>query len=201
MEKSELNKSRVRKMTKVAMLSALATILMLPPLEMLLPFMPPFLKMDFSDLPALVGAFALGPVSGIIIELFKNLIHLTMTQSFGVGELANFVVGTVFVATAGYIYKFKRTKGRAILGMLFGTLAMTIASVIMNYFVMLPFYATLFGMSMNDIVAMTTKVNGLVNDVKTLIVFVFVPFNLFKGLVVSLITALFYKRISPLLHR
>ena len=199
MEKSELNKIRIRKITKVAILSALAGILMI--FETVLPLMPPFLKIDLSDIPALVGAFALGPINGIIIEFIKNLIHLPFTSTLGVGEVANFVIGSFFIGTAGLIYKYKKTKGGAVLGMLFGTIAMTIASTVANYFVMLPFYAALFHMKMDDIVAMSAAVNSMVKDVKTLIVFAFVPFNIFKGLVISLLTALLYKRISLLLHK
>jgi riboflavin transporter FmnP len=199
MERTETYKSHLGKLTKIAILSALAWILMV--LEFMLPFTPPFLKMDFSDIPALLGAFALGPISGILIKFITNVLHLSTSNSLYVGEIANFVIGAIFAGTAGLIYRYKKTRGGAVLGMIAGTLAMTVASVIANYYVMLPFYATVFHISMDDIVNMARQANALVKDVRTLIVFVFVPFNLIKGLSVSFITALFYKRISPILHR
>lgn len=193
------NRTKIELIAKVAVLSALAGLFMY--IEFPLPFMPPFLKLDISDIPALIGSFALGPVAGITIELIKNLIHLPVTSSLGVGELANFVVGSFFVATAGYIYRFRKSKGGAVAGMAAGTLVMTAVASIINYFVMLPFYAALFHISLNDIVVMSSKLNGLVSDMRSLIVFAFVPFNIFKGIVISLVTALLYKRVSHLLHR
>ncbi|MDP4091847.1 MAG: ECF transporter S component [Bacillota bacterium] len=192
------NRIKTSQITKIAILSALAGIIMY--FETTLPFMPPFLKIDLSEIPALIGSFALGPISGIFIELIKNLIHLPATQTFCVGELANFIMGSFFVATAGYIYKYKKTRSGAVIAMIFGTLSMTVAASLANYFFLIDFYAKLYHISMKDLVDMSTKVNGLVKDLKSLIVFAFIPFNIFKGLVVSLITALIYKHVSPILH-
>lgn len=187
-----------RKLTSLAILSALAVIFMF--LETSLPFMPPFLKLDISEIPVLLGAFAFGPGSAIIIELIKNLIHLPFTQTAGVGELANFLAGSFFTGTAGIVYHFNKNKKGAIGAMAVGTIVMTIFSSLFNYFFMLDFYSKFYGMSMDSIVAMSAAVNIYVKDVKSLIVFAFVPFNLFKGFVVSLITAVIYKRVSPFLH-
>jgi len=187
-----------RKLTSLAILSALAVIFMF--FETALPFMPPFLKLDISEIPVLLGAFAFGPGSAVIIELIKNLIHLPFTQTAGVGELANFLAGSIFTATAGAIYHFYKNKKGAVAAMAAGTITMTVFSSLFNYYFMLDFYSRFYGMPMDTIVAMSAAVNVYVKDVKTLIVFAFVPFNLFKGLVVSVLTAVIYKRVSPLLH-
>ena len=187
-----------RKITSLALLSALAAFFYF--LESVIPFMPPFLKLDISEIPVLLGAFAFGPGSAVIIELIKNLIHLPFTQTAGVGELANFLAGSVFAGTAGLIYHFIKNKKGAIISMAAGTIAMTVFTSLFNYYFLLDFYAKFYGMSMTDIIAMTSAVNIYVKDIYSMIVFAFIPFNLFKGLVVSLLTAFIYKRVSPLLH-
>lgn len=187
-----------RKITSLALLSALAALFYF--LESTLPFMPPFLKLDISEIPVLLGAFAFGPASAVIIELIKNFIHLPFTQTAGVGELANFLAGSVFAGTAGLIYRFTKNKKGAIISMAAGTVMMTLFTSLFNYYFLLDFYARFYGMSMADIIAMTRAVNIYVKDIYSMIVFAFIPFNLFKGLVVSLFTAFLYKRVSPLLH-
>jgi len=187
-----------RKLTSLALLSALAAVLMF--IETALPFMPPFLKLDISEIPVLLGAFAFGPGSAVIIELIKNLIHMPFSSTAFVGELANFLAGSFFAGTAGIVYHFFKSKKGAVLAMAAGTLVMTVFTSLFNYFFLLDFYTKFYGMSMDDIIAMTAAVNIYVKDMYTIIVFAFIPFNLFKGIVVSLITALLYKRVSPLLH-
>lgn len=187
-----------RKLTSLALLSALAVIFMF--LEQPLPFMPPFLKLDISEIPVLLGAFAFGPGSAVIIELIKNLIHLPFTLTAGVGELANFLAGSLFTGTAGIVYHYFKNKKGAIAAMAAGTVVMTVFSSLFNYYFMLDFYSKFYGMPMDAIVAMSAAVNIYVKDVKTLIVYAFIPFNLFKGIVISVITAIIYKRVSPLLH-
>ena len=131
------NKARTVAVTGV--LAGVAFILQL--LEFPVPmFMPPFIKFDFSDLPALVGAFALGPVCGIAIEFVKNLIHVMFSGSFAVGELSNFLLGAVFVGVAGFIYKKNKTKSGALIASLAGAVAMALASLPFNYFVVYPVY-------------------------------------------------------------
>jgi riboflavin transporter len=191
-------KMSTRKLTSLALLAALAAILMF--LETAIPFMPPFLKLDISEIPVLLGAFAFGPGSAVIIELIKNLIHLPFTQTAGVGELANFLAGSMFAGTAGAVYHFMKNKKGAIIAMAAGTVAMTIFSSLFNYFFMLDFYSKFYGMPMDAIVGMSAAVNIYVKDVKTLIVYAFIPFNLFKGIVAATITAIIYKRVSPFLH-
>jgi len=189
----------VSKMTKIALLSAFSIVLMF--FELPLPFFPEFLKIDASDLPALVGGFALGPLSGVAIVLFKNLLHMFQTTSAYVGEVANFVVGTALVFPASLYYMKHKTKKSAIVGLVIGTVCMAIVGALVNYFVMIPLYAKLFGMDIEAIVAFGTMVNKNITNLNTLILFAIVPFNLIKGFAVSLITILIYKYISPILHK
>jgi riboflavin transporter FmnP len=190
-----------RTMVKVSILGAFSFLLML--FEFPLWFAPNFLKVDFSDVPAMIGSFALGPFAGVLIQLLKNLLNLIIegSQTGAVGELANFVVGSIFVYTAGAIYHKNKTFKTAIVGMIAGTLSMTVAISIANYFVMIPLYAKIFGWPIEDIVALGSAVNKYVVDFKTLILFSVVPFNILKGVMVTLITTLLYKKVSPILKR
>jgi riboflavin transporter FmnP len=187
----------VSKMTKVAMLSVLAFILML--IELPLPIFPGFLKIDISDVPALIAGFALGPVAGVAVEAIKNMIHLLRTSTGGVGELANFLIGAAIVFPSAWLYQKKKNKSGAIIGLAVGTVAMAIVGAVANYFVLIPFYANF--MPIDAIVAMGSVVNQSIDSVATLVLFGIVPFNLFKGLVISLFTMLLYKRISPILTK
>ena len=187
-----------RKLTSLALLSAIATVLMF--LQTVLPFMPSFLMLDISEIPVLLGAFAFGPGSAVMIELVKNLIHLSVTSSAGVGELANFLAGSFFAGTAGIVYHFIKNRKGAIIGMAAGIIVMTIFTSFFNYYFLLPFYANVLGYTMDGVIAVGNKVNPYIKDLSSMIVFAFIPFNLFKGLVVSALTAVIYKRVSPLLH-
>ena len=193
-------KFTTRTMVKISVMSVIAFILML--LDFPLWFTPPFLKFDISDVPALIGSFAMGPMAGVVIQFMKNLLKLLVRGSGtgGVGELSNFVVGSIFAYTAGFIYYRKKDKKSAIKGLIIGTIAMTIVISIVNYVFMIPFYAKIFGMPLDNIVEMGMKVNGFVTDFKSLIVFAVLPFNLLKGIIVSIITLFLYKRVSPILH-
>ena len=183
-------------MVRVAILASAATILML--LELPVIFMPPFLKFDFSDIPAIIGAFALGPLAGCLIVLLKNILHVSSTQTAGIGEMANFLVGTGFVVPAAFIYRMKKNHTGAILSLVVGTVAMTVIAAAVNYWVLIPLYQSALHLPLEAIIAMAA--NPLIVDLKTFIVFAIVPFNLFKGIIVALITLLVYKKLSPILH-
>ena len=170
-------------------------------LEIPLPFMPVFLKFDFSELPVLIGTFALGPVWGIVIELLKNLIHLPVTQTQGIGELSNFITGVIYVGTAGLIYIRHRTKKGAAVSMAIATLALAAIAVPVNAFITLPLYGSVMGFPIEAIIGMSASANPLVKDKLSLLLAVFVPFNLFKGIVVGTITFFVYKPISKLIHK
>lgn len=182
---------------KIGILSAISAILMY--IEFPLPFLPPFLKIDLSELPVLIGVFSLGPLSGIVIELIKNLIHLFSSTSGGVGELANFLIGVSLVVSAGIVYKYDKTKFGAFKALTVGIIFMAIMGMVLNYFILLPFYANI-GFSTEKIVAICNKINPFIVDKKTLIFWGVLPFNLIKGIIVSIITLLTYKKISNLLH-
>ena len=184
---------------KIAMLSVLAYVVMF--LEMALPIFPSFLKMDLSDLIPLIGALALGPLAGVLIELLKNLLHLITTHTGGVGELANFIVGSAFVLTAGGIYARHQTRRGALVGLLCSIVSMIVAGALVNYFITIPLYALVLGWSTEMIVDMSAKVIPAIHDKLTLILFAFCPFNLLKGIVLTLITVPLYKKVSPLLKR
>lgn len=185
----------------VAIFSAMAGVLML--VEIPLFFAPGFYKMDLSELPVLICTFYLGPVAGVVAELIKVLIKLLLkgTSTAFVGDFANFAVGCSFVLPASLVYHARPNRKSALWGMLAGTLVMTVFGSAFNAIYLLPKFAELFGMPLDVIVGMGTKVNAAIIDVPTLVLFAVVPFNLLKGLIVSLLTFLLYKRISPLLHK
>lgn len=185
----------VWKLTMIAMLSAIAFVLMF--LEFSVPIMPPFIKMDLSDLPELIGAFAMGPVSGVTICLIKNLLHLFLSTTGGVGELSNFLLGACFVLPAGLIYRKWKGKKSAVLGALLGAVLMAIVSIVSNYYIVYPFYYNF--MAKDAILAAYQAIfPGVENILQCLIVFN-TPFTFVKGLFSVVITVLIYKHISPFL--
>lgn len=181
----------------IGMLSGIAFILMF--FEFPIPVLiPSFIKLDLSDLPALIGAFAYGPIAGILIELIKNLLHLLDSSSGFVGELSNFLLGACFVGVAGCIYKIKKTRKVAICGAVIGAFAMAIFSLVTNYFIVYPFYTNF--MPMEAIIgAYKAILPGIDNLFEALLIFN-VPFTFVKGLISVIITVLVYKPLSPLLH-
>ncbi|SBW07536.1 Membrane protein-like protein protein [uncultured Eubacteriales bacterium] len=186
-------------MVKVAVMAAVARVVML--LEFPLPIFPSFLKLDFSDLVPLIGSLAMGPLAGVLIELVKCLIHVINTTTGGVGDLANFVVGAVYVWSVGFFYQRHKTKGGAVLGLAVGTLAMIIAGAVVNYFITIPLYGLVMGWSEEMIVGMGSAILPAIQDKFTLILFAFCPFNLLKGVILTLLALPLYKRFSPLLHK
>ncbi|MBU5459105.1 ECF transporter S component [Anaerostipes sp. MSJ-23] len=189
-------KVQIRTIAVTGMLGALATILMF--LEFPVPMiMPPFIKFDFSELPALLAAYAMGPVSGIAVCFIKNAINLLHTQTGGVGELSNFILGVCFVLPAGLIYKKKKTQKRALLGALLGAVLMAVISVFSNYFIVYPVYTNF--MSMDAILKAYRVINGNVSNLWDALIWFNMPFTFVKGLCSVLITFLIYKRVSPIL--
>jgi riboflavin transporter FmnP len=189
-------------LVRVAMLSSVATILML--FEFPLPFIaPPFYEIDLSEVPVFIGAFAMGPLAGVVIEGVKILLNLIVngTATAGVGEVANFVMGVVFVLPAALIYKRNKTKSIAVLGLITGTVVMTVSSCFINAYVMLPVYAGAFKMPIDVIVGMGTKIWPSVDTMFEFVLICVAPFNLLKGVIVSVITILIYKYVSPLLKK
>lgn len=185
-----------RSLTKIAIISAIAYIVML--IEFPIPIFPGFLKLDFSDIPALIGGFAISPLAGVLIQLIKNLLHfITSTTTGGVGELGNFIVGATFIFTASYGYQRLHTKRGALIGCVVATVAMAIVGGFFNYFILIPFYANI--MPIEAIIEMGSVITSLIQDEFTLVLYGIVPFNLFKGIVISGITMLIYKKVAPLI--
>jgi riboflavin transporter len=194
-----MKNNKLNKMIKVSMLGVIAFLLMF--FELAMPMFPPFLKIDISDLPALLGAFALGPVAGIGIELLKNVLHgIFVGGTAFIGETANFIVGSVFVATAGLWYSRDKSKKNAVIGMVLGTVVMTATAAVLNYYVLLPLYEKVLNFPMAAVVGMGTMVNPNITDLNSFIVWAIVPFNLIKGAVIAFITLPVYKRVSHILH-
>jgi len=192
--------NKTRKLVEIGMLGAIATVLML--FEFPIPFIaPPFYELDFSEVPVLVGAFALGPMAGATIELVKILINLLIngTATAFVGEIGNYLLGCSFIIPAALIYKKRKTKKNALIAMVIGTVVMTVFGCFLNAYVLLPTYATAFGMPIDAIVGMGSAINANINDVMTFVIIAVAPFNIIKGIVVSVITLLIYKHISPIL--
>lgn len=186
--------------TRIAILSAVATVLMA--LKFPLWFVPSFYKIDFSEAAVLIGAFALGPAAGVIIEFFKVLLNLFIdgTVTAGIGELANFIMGCSFILPAAIIYKHKKSMRSAIIGMITGIVSLTVVSSLLNYYLLLPLYAKAFNLPMETLIGMGTKINSSVTDLRSFILIMAVPFNLLKGLSSSIITFFLYKRVSRILH-
>lgn len=191
-------KPDVRTLVTVAAAAAVSFVLML--LEFHLPIAPEFIKLDLSDLPALILAFTFGPLAGVLTELVKNLLHLFITKTAGVGELSNFLLGCAFVIPAGLLYKRNKSRKSALLAMLAGTLSFSFMGILSNYFIMFPFYTKVSGIPMEAIVAMCQKILPFVDNEFKVILLSVTPFNLLKGVLVSLVTFLLYKRLSPILH-
>ena len=181
----------------MAMFSALAAVLML--WEFPIPFIAPnFYEIDLSEIPILVGSFIMGPVSGVIMEAIKIILKFLIkgTSTAYVGDFANFCIGVCLVVPASIIYQKHKTKKNAFIGMLVGTLFMAVAGVVLNYFVMIPFYVKAFGMPLEAIIGAGAKIQPLVTNKLSFTIVCVAPFNIVKGIIVSLVTALIYKHIS-----
>lgn len=188
-------KVNVRTMTMTAMLSAISFILMF--LEFNVPLMPSFIKMDLSELPALIGSFALGPVSGVMICLIKNILHLFVTSTGGVGELSNFILGACFVLPAGLIYKHKKNRKSALIGSLAGAVVSALISIPSNLFIVYPVYTAF--MPMETILSMYQAILPGTDSLLEALTIFNAPFTLVKELFSVVITFLVYKHISPIL--
>ncbi|MBR5468580.1 MAG: ECF transporter S component [Firmicutes bacterium] len=187
--------STTRKMVVTAMLSAVSAVLMI--IDFSVPFMPFFIKMDVSELPALIASFSLGPVSGAAVCLIKNLINLFRTSTGGVGEFCNFVLGACFVMPAGIIYRKMKTRKGALIGCLAGAAVMAVLSVPINYFVTYPIYAKI--MPVETIIELYQAIIPSVNGLLSCLVVFNMPFTFLKGIIDSVLTFVIYKRISPII--
>lgn len=188
-----------RRIAMIGMFSALAAILHV--LDFPIPIAPEFYKLDFSEIPVLVGTFAFGPVAGVLIEFCKILLKLLFkgTSTAFVGDLANFVIGCSFVLPAAIVYMNKKTKKTALIGAVAGTLCMTVFGTAFNAVYLLPKFSQLFGLPLDTIIGMGAAINPAIGSVTTFAVFAVAPLNIIKGGSVSLVTMLIYKKLSPIL--
>ena len=185
----------VGNMTRMGILTAVACLLDLIPG---IPLFGNIYKLDFSLLPVLLGTFSMGPVPGVIILALKCLIGWAHSTTMGIGKLAEFLMGLMLILPAGLIYKANKTRKTAIIGMAVGTVCMIIGGILANKWILFPFYMTAFHMDMNKILGMIT-VAGIDTETKLLLL-ITGPFNLIKGIVLCVLTALIYKPLSPILH-
>lgn len=186
----------IRYIAVTGLLAAAAYVLML--IEIPVPMlMPSFIKFDLSDLPALIGAFAMGPLCGVLVELIKNLLHVLVTQSFGVGEISNFLLGAVFAGTAGMVYRLNRTKKGAVAGAFIGALVMALISLPSNYFIVYPVYYNF--MPENVILQAYQAIIPSMKSIFQCLLCFNVPFTFVKGMIDVVITFVIYKHISPIL--
>ena len=191
-----MNNKKTRLIAGCGVLIAVAVILQY--IEISIPIVPAFLKLDFSDLPEIIGAFAYGPVAGCAITIIKNLIHMAVSQSGFVGELSNAILGCVFCLVAGAYYKSHKSKKGAIIGGILGSVAMAVFSVPSNYFIIYPMYYNIMGLPQPVILGMYHVLLPVKNIFEALLVFN-LPFTLVKGLIDVFFCTLVYKRISILL--
>ncbi|MVB13012.1 Riboflavin transporter RibU [Caprobacter fermentans] len=189
-----------RSIAQIGVLSGIAFLLMM--FEFPLWFAPAFYQLDFSELPVLIGAFAMGPAAGALIELIKVLLYMLIhgSSTAGVGDLANFLIGSSMVIPSAIIYQHHKSRRYAIVGLITGTLALIVVGSLINAYVLLPVYAAAFHMPMNALISMGSAVNPSIQGLTTFILLAVAPFNLFKGVTVSCLTMLLYKKVSPILH-
>lgn len=197
MQKQAKNTFSARKITVAAMFAAISTVLMY--IEFPLPFLPPFLKVDLSGVAVLIAAFMLGPVQAVIITLVKDLIHLLSTQTGGVGELADFILLSSFAVTAAHVYRRHKDKKHAIIGCTVATVVLCVLSVFANMFLLIPFYSKI--MPIEAIVGACQAINPAIDSLNGYYLFGVVPFNLIKGIILSTVTVLLYKRLSVIIKK
>ena len=179
----------VRTISMTAMLSAVAYLLAF--VEFSVPLSPSFARMDLSDLPALIGAFAFGPLSGLLIELVKNTLQLLTTSTGGI------LMGAFYVVTAGFIYKRHKTKKTALIACILASVVMGIAAALANYFILLPLFESF--MPLDQLIASFAELLPFIHTKLDVVLFNAFPFNLLKGLVIGGVTMLIYKKLTPVL--
>lgn len=186
-------------LVKTAILGVVAFTIML--CEFQIPIFALFLKMDLSDIPVLLAGFSMGPVAAVMVAAIKNLIHAFITRTAFIGEVANFATGALIAVPASLVYEHNRTKKGAIIGMILGTITMAIGMSFFNYYIAVPLYQKILNIPLNAIVSAGTKVTPHIVDLRTLTVYSILPFNILKGIFVTLATSLIYKKLSPWLHK
>lgn len=191
-----MKKKNIHKLTGIAMLVAVAFVLQF--IEVSIPIMPSFIKLDFSDLPEIIGAFVYGPVAGIAIAFFKNLLHLTVSSSMYIGELSNFILGATFAGVAGLIFKKNNSAKFAIIGGVVGSIAMAIVSVPCNYFIIYPLYYSVLGFPEAAVLQMYQLILPSVKNIFEALLIFNVPFTFIKGAICCAVAVPIQKPLSKL---
>ena len=192
--------SSTKTIAKVGILSAIAYVLMF--ISVPLPIFPSFLKIDLSDIPAIFGGMSLGPMAGLAIVIIKNFLQgITATTTGGVGEFANIVIGGSYVLTICFFYKKLKNTNGVIIGGLLGIVTMPIMGCIMNYYIMMPLYATVYGMPLDAIIQMGTVLNPKVTDLFTFVIWMIAPFNILKALIMTIVTLPLFKKVEKVLTK
>lgn len=193
-----MKKENIKKLTFTSIFGAVGFVLML--LEFPLPMLiPSFIKLDFSEIPAVIVSFSYGPWYGVLVCLLKNLLHLFVTTTNGAGEASNFLLGAIFVGVTGFLYQYKKTRCGALVASIVGALVMAVISIATNYFIMYPLYSLLYGLPIDAIINMYKALLPYSDTlIKSLIIFN-LPFNFIKGILDCAVCFIIYKKISPIL--
>jgi len=186
-----------QRLTIIAILGAISIVLFLPLLQIPIVL---FYKLDFSNIPVLLGTFAMGPLTGAVILLLKSAVGILFSTSLGVGELADFLMGLAMILPAGLIYRYQKTRKAAILGMAAGAFTATVAGVLLNVYLLIPFYAAAFNLPVETIIAMGQGVVPSIDNVWKFVFIITGPFNVLKWSAISIVGGLIYKPLSPILH-
>ena len=188
---------KTRRICIIAICGAIAAILHM--LDFPLPFLAPeFYKLDFSELPVMLCGFYLGPSAAVLCEILKIFLKLMLkgTSTAFVGDFANFVVGCTMVLPAVFVYHAHRSRHNAILGLILGTLCMSVFGSLFNAVYLLPKFSQLYGLPLDTIIAMGSKINANIHSITTFVVLAVAPLNLVKGAMVSILTLLLYKKVA-----
>ncbi len=196
MSQSKRNANTMFNLTRCGLLGAMAVILFYIEIPVVA-----FYKLDLSTLPAILAGFAMGPAQGVAVVFIKNLIHVLGTSTSGVGELADILMSCAFVIPASLLYRRMKTRKGAVEAMALGSVCMIVASVLVNYFILIPAYQVLMNLPLEAIIGMGQAVLPFIDTTVELVIFITAPFNLFKAIILSVVTYLLYKRVSPLLHQ
>ena len=186
-----------QRITLIAILAAISVVLFLPPLQIPIVL---FYKLDFSTMPVLLGTFAMGPLTGVIILLVKSLTGLLFSTSLGVGELADFMIGLAMILPAGLYYKRDKTRKNAMTGMEIGAVAATAAGVLLNVYLLIPFYGWAFHLPVEEIIAMGQTIAPSIDTIWKFVLTITAPFNIVKWAAIAIISVIIYKPLSPILH-
>ncbi|MBM7643886.1 riboflavin transporter FmnP [Scopulibacillus daqui] len=192
-----MNQTSLKKTVAISLLSAIAVLIQA--IAFPLPIFPAFLQMDFSDIPALIGGILLGPAAGVLIEALKNFLHYLILGSLTgvpVGEFSNFIAGSLFIIAGTWFYKKKKNASSLIYGLIFATIFVSVIMTFANYFIIFPSYALFLGFTTDQAIAMSQSINHKIHSLFTLVVFAVLPFNLLKGMVLTIITVPIYSKLK-----